>query len=91
MTDLIEDMLDVSEINPFAQDFLDRCDGRTAVETLARDLYGAYGEERTMENFIEACAETAQTLAKKGFLEPEPSHVIMKGGGAVAEDQRGRA
>jgi radical SAM superfamily enzyme YgiQ (UPF0313 family) len=80
------DILDVSEINPFARDLLERCDGQTDVEQISGDLYAAHGEGMTPEDFFEACAEAAQILGDKGFLERGRPQTISKGGEPVAED-----
>ena len=64
-----EDLLDVSEINTFAKDFLDLCDGRTTLQTISQELYQLYGQDMKPAEFFDACLEAVQVLGEKRFLE----------------------
>jgi hypothetical protein len=66
-----EDLLDVSEINPFAKDFLDLCDGKTTLQTISEKLYEQYGQDMRQADFFGACVESVQVLGKKRFVESE--------------------
>ncbi len=62
-------LLDVSEINAFARDFLDLCDGETSLQAISQELYHRYGQDLKPGNFFDACVEAIQVLGKKRFLE----------------------
>lgn len=64
-----KDLLDVSEINPFAKDFLDLCDGKTTIQAISDALYDQYGPKMESENFFNSCFEAVQVLGEKRFLE----------------------
>ncbi|MFH1488472.1 MAG: radical SAM protein [Pseudomonadota bacterium] len=66
-----EDLLDVSEINPFTKDFLGRCNGETPLEGIAGALYDRYGREMSPEAFFEQCVDAAKALGKEKFLVSE--------------------
>jgi hypothetical protein len=65
-----EDMLDITEINPFGKDLLDLCDGSHSVEAMAENLYVQYGQEMTRDHFVSACVEAVESLGTMGLLEP---------------------
>lgn len=64
-----KDLLDVSEINPFAKDFLDLCDGKTTIQAISDALHDQYGPKMGSENFFNSCFEAVQVLGEKRFLE----------------------
>lgn len=64
-----DDLLDVSEINAFARDFLSLCDGKRSVQGIAQELYQKYGQDMTPEKFFHDCVEAVQVLGKKRFIE----------------------
>ena len=64
-----EDLLDVSEINTFAKDFLDLCDGRTTLQNISQELYQQYGQDMKPAEFFVAYVEAVQVLGEKRFLE----------------------
>jgi len=63
-----EDILDVSEINPFAKDFLDLCNGESTLQAIADRLYERYGNGKTEGKFFDSCVEAAKILGEEGFL-----------------------
>jgi radical SAM superfamily enzyme YgiQ (UPF0313 family) len=64
-----DDLLDVSEINTFARDFLDLCDGKRSVQGISQELYPQYGQDMKLEKFFDGCVEAVQVLGKKRFIE----------------------
>jgi radical SAM superfamily enzyme YgiQ (UPF0313 family) len=66
----IDNVLDVSEINPFTKDFMSLCDGRTTLKTISQELHNLYGQDMKPGDFFDACVEAVQILGKKGFLLP---------------------
>jgi hypothetical protein len=64
-----DDLLDVSEINVFARDFLDLCDGKSTVQGISQELYKQYGQDMKPEDFFDGCVEAVQVLGKKRFIE----------------------
>jgi radical SAM superfamily enzyme YgiQ (UPF0313 family) len=64
-----DDILDVSEINAFAKDFLDLCDGETSLHSISQKLYHRYGQDMESGNFFEACIEAIEVLGKKRLLK----------------------
>jgi hypothetical protein len=63
-----DDLLDVSEVNPFAKDFLDLCNGKSTVQAISDDLYNHYGKDMTPEDFLANCVEAVEVLGTKGFI-----------------------
>jgi hypothetical protein len=66
-----EDLLDVSEINPFARDFLGLCDGKRTVQRISQQLYQEYGQDMKPKEFFDGCVEAVQVLGKKRFINSE--------------------
>ncbi len=66
-----DDMLDVSEINAFARDFIGLCDGNRTLQGISQELYKQYGQDVEPENFYDGCVEAVQVLGKKRFIESE--------------------
>jgi len=64
-----DDLLDVSEINAFAKDFLGLCDGKRSVQSISQELYQQYGQDITYEKFFDGCVEAVQVLGKKRYIE----------------------
>ena len=64
------DSLDVSEVNSFVKDFLERCDGNTPLSAICRHLNKYYGQDMKDEKFFESCIEATKTLGEIGFIEP---------------------
>ena len=81
-----DDLLDVSEVNLFAKDFLERCNGKTSVESISRELYKHYGGDMKTEDFFDACVDAAQVLGKKGYLSRNSLSLPWKGGESLAKD-----
>jgi hypothetical protein len=63
-----DDLLDVSEINAFARDFLGLCDGKRTIQGISQDLYKQYGQDMKPEDFFDGCVEAVQVLGKKRFI-----------------------
>jgi radical SAM superfamily enzyme YgiQ (UPF0313 family) len=64
-----DDLLDVSEINAFAKDFLILCDGEKTVQGISQELYKQYGQGMKPEDFLDGCMKAVQVLGKKRFIE----------------------
>ncbi len=64
-----DELLDVSEINDFARDFLGLCDGKRSVQGISQELYQQYGQDMKPEKFFDGCVEAVQVLGKKRFIE----------------------
>jgi hypothetical protein len=64
-----DDLLDVSEINAFARDFLSLCDGEKTVQGISQELYKQYGQGTKPEDFLDGCMKAVQVLGKKRFIE----------------------
>ena len=62
--------LSVFEINSFAKDFLESCDGNTTLSTISGRLYKDYGRDIKDEKFFDSCIEALKTLGEMGLLEP---------------------
>jgi radical SAM superfamily enzyme YgiQ (UPF0313 family) len=62
-------ILNVSEINPFARDLLNHCDGEKTLKDIARGLHQNYGPGMTPDEFFEACHEAVRVLGEKRLLE----------------------
>ena len=62
------EMLDVSEINPFVKAFLESCSGDATLKEISRRLYGRYGEDTGPAEFLEAWVEAAEILAKNNLI-----------------------
>jgi radical SAM superfamily enzyme YgiQ (UPF0313 family) len=62
-------ILNVSEINPFARDLLNHCDGEKKLKDIARGLHQNYGPGMTPDEFFEACHEAVRVLGEKRLLE----------------------
>jgi hypothetical protein len=65
------DLLDVSEINAFARDFMGLCDGKRTLQSISQELYKQYGQDMKPENFYDGCVEAVQVLGKKRFIASE--------------------
>lgn len=66
-----DDLLHVSEINPFARDFLELCDGRATLEVICKELYGTYGQDMEPKEFFDSCVEGLRILGEKRLVETE--------------------
>jgi hypothetical protein len=66
-----DDLLHVSEINPFARDFLELCDGRATLEVICKELYGTYGQDMGPKEFFDSCVEGLRILGEKRLVETE--------------------
>jgi hypothetical protein len=64
-----DDLLDVSEINAFAKDFLILCDGEKTVQGISQELYKQYGQGTKPEDFLDGCMKAVHVLGKKRFIE----------------------
>ena len=64
-----DDLLHVSEINPFARDFLELCDGRATLEAISKELYSSYGEDMEPKEFLDSCVEGLRILGEKRLVE----------------------
>ncbi len=64
-----DNLLDVSEINDFAKDFLDLCDGKRTLQGITQELYQRYGQDMNSEDFFESCREALQVLGEQKFIE----------------------
>jgi radical SAM superfamily enzyme YgiQ (UPF0313 family) len=64
-----DDLLDVTEINAFARDFLGLCNGKRSVQVISQELYQLYGQDMKPEKFFDGCVEAVQVLGKKRFIE----------------------
>jgi radical SAM superfamily enzyme YgiQ (UPF0313 family) len=60
--------LEVSEINPFGRDLLDLCDGENSPTSIAKTLFGSYGDNMDPKAFDSACREALDQLAGLGFI-----------------------
>jgi hypothetical protein len=65
------DLLQVTEINDFAWDFLELCDGRSTLETISEQLYDRYGKDTQPADFFDSCVEAVQVLCDQHLLESE--------------------
>jgi radical SAM superfamily enzyme YgiQ (UPF0313 family) len=63
------DLLDVSEVNAFAKDFLDLCSGDKSLVSISEELYPRYGQGMKPQDFFETCVEALQVLGDKGWIE----------------------
>jgi hypothetical protein len=66
-----DDLLEVSEINPFARDFLALCDGKRTVQGISQELHEQYGQDVKPDKFFDGCVEAVQVLGKKRYIESE--------------------
>ncbi len=66
-----DDILDVSEINAFARDFIGLCDGKRTLQSISKELYKQYGQDMKPENFYDGCVEAVQVLGKKRYIASE--------------------
>lgn len=64
-----DDLLDVSEINDFAKDFLDLCDGKRTLQGISQELYQRYGQDMNSKDFFDSCREALEVLGKQRFIE----------------------
>ena len=80
-----QELLDVTEINKFAKDFLERCDGKSTLRDISGELFDRYGPHMKTEEFFDSCAEAVQVLGEKGFLESKDSKAPEKGGETIAK------
>jgi radical SAM superfamily enzyme YgiQ (UPF0313 family) len=64
-----DDLLDVSEINPFTRDFLDLCNGKKTVEAISEILYERHGRDMEAGEFFNSCLEAIKILGKERLLE----------------------
>jgi hypothetical protein len=64
-----EDLLDVSEINPFTADFLELCNGKKTVEAISEILYERHGQDMEVGEFFNACLEAIKILGNERLLE----------------------
>ena len=69
-------LLDVSEINCFAKDFLALCDGNITVEGISSKLYDQYGQDMKPGDFLGSCLEAFQIFGEEGFLETEEPQTL---------------
>jgi hypothetical protein len=81
-----QELLDVMEINEFARDFLERCNGKSTLRDISRALCDRYGPGMKTEGFFDSCVEAVQVLGEKGFLESRDSKAPQKGGETIAKD-----
>ena len=63
--------LDVRELNEFGRDFLQLCDGKRALQDIARELYNRYGAEDRIDHakFFNYCVEAVQLLGEMRLLQ----------------------
>ena len=81
-----DDLLHVSEINPFARDFLGLCDGRATLDAISKALYNSYGEDMGPKEFFDSCVEGLRILGEKRLVETGlPQDPPRKGGESLAE------
>jgi hypothetical protein len=66
-----DDLLDVSEVNSFARDFLGLCDGKRTLQIISRELHKEYGQDMDLEAFFDGCVEAVQVLGEKRFIASE--------------------
>jgi len=64
-----DDLLDVSEINDFAKDFLDLCDGKRTLQGISQELYQRYGQDMNSKDFFDSCREALEVLGEQRFIE----------------------
>jgi hypothetical protein len=63
------DILNVVEVNAFARDFLDLCNGDSTLQAISKQLRGRYGKDMGSNDFFNACLEAAQALGAEGLLQ----------------------
>ena len=64
-----DDLLDVSEINPFTRDFLELCNGKKTLEAISEMLYERHGQDMEAAEFFNSCLEAIKVLGKERLLE----------------------
>lgn len=66
-----DELLNVLEINSFAGDLLDLCDGKKEIGVISQELYGHYGLDVSPGDFYKACVEAINVFGKRGCLNME--------------------
>jgi len=80
-------LLCVSEINTFAKDFLELCDGEATLEAISEELHKRYGQGMGSKEFFDSCVEALQIFGEKRLVASgQPQDRPRKGGECLAED-----
>ena len=68
-----DDRLEITEINAFGNDLIDKCDGRRDLRSISEELYLRHGEGMRFDAFFESCREALEILVEMNLLRAPQS------------------